>query len=446
MKKLSLFVTAFIFVLTLSACGGGSDDPVITIGVDSDRVGEALVEKWDEENPDDEGLVEFSNYGSANDDNSGMQGIELAQDEAPDIALVIDNEVIGREGSLLPLNDELATLGEEQTHETAFEDINQLDNFYLPAFYDGMVFSWNETILNELDISTEDTDGDNLPDAIDTWEKIFAIAEDMPADDRPEIDVPENDETYTMYELFPISLDEVWSGYSSLTAGGWKLFPDGDYTEPGFDSDEFEKGLEFIKEFSESNMSVDETGSQKAADEMAWRWDSYLDGAYPMSLVGTWQDVDGSEEETGFDFRFSVMPTYEGEDLHPFTKTKGFVINGYTPYPEEAQRVMEWLYTDTTFESMINNSAYLPALQEDADIFPEIDDENKEEFSIAMDNNHFEPSATLPNNYDVRAMSVLYNNDLNAYFKEVWDGDRSPADTRQAIADDAEAWIEANNQ
>ncbi len=478
MKKLSLFVTALLLVFGLAACSdrGGDepaegetcteadgvdacwnddeedflveDDASVVLGVDSDDMGAALVQKWNADFPDHEGLLEFRNYGSADGDNSGMQGMELQQSEAPDVALVIDGEVIGKEGSVLPLHEYFHDLGAEQTNESAFESINQLDYFYLPAFYDGMVFSWNETILEELGIDTTDSDGDNLPDAIDTWEKIFAITEgsEWDADNRPNIEVPGNDDDYTMYEMFPISLDEVWSGYSSLTADGWKMFGSGDLANPEFDTAEFEGGLEFIEAFSNTNMSVDETGAIKAADEMAWRWDAYLQGAYPMSLVGTWQNVDGAEDSTGFDFRFSKMPTYDGEDLHPLMKTKGFVINGFTDAPSASSKVLNWLYTKDTMETMIDSSAYLPALQDDATIFPDIDNVNKEEFALGMQNNHLEVSGTLPNNADVAAMDVFYNLNLNDYFKEIWDGTMTPADSRAAIADDADSWLEENNQ
>ena len=36
-----------------------------------------------------------------------------------------------------------------------------------------MAFSWNKTMLEAIGISTEDANGDNLPDAIDTWKKYF---------------------------------------------------------------------------------------------------------------------------------------------------------------------------------------------------------------------------------------------------------------------------------
>jgi general stress protein 26 len=97
-------------------------------------------------------------------------------------------------------------------------------------------------------------------------------------------------------------------------------------------------------------------------------------------------------------------------------------------------------------ETMIDSSAYLPALQDDADIFPDIESENKEEFALGMQNNHLEVSGTLPNNADVAAMDVFYNLNLNDFFKEIWDGTMTPADARAAIVTDSDSWVEENNQ
>ncbi len=462
MKKLGLVLTAFVAIFALSACKTergyadcetpdgtqacwSADDEefkweegaVIEIGVDSDDMGAALVEAWNAAYPELADKLVFRNYGSANGESSGVQGIETGQGEAPDVALVIDNEVTGNIASLLGLHEYFGDLGSEQTHNVVYEAINTKGDYYLPAFYDGMSFSWNETMLEELGVDLADENGDNLPDAFDTWEEIFAMADEW--EGRPEFDGNE------ILEWFPISLGEVWSGYSSVTAGGWQLFSSGDLTDPGFDDAEFEAGLAFIEEFASHDMSVDETGTQKAADAMGWRWDAYLDGAFPFSLVGTWQDVDGKEAEHGYDFRFSPMPTYDGTQLTPFMKTKGFVVNAFTEYPSAASEVLRWLYTQDTMETMINSSAYLPALEADAAIYPEIDSVNKEEFAAGMFYNTLEPAGALPNADTIRAMNVYYSITIEDFYRAVWDGTMTPAEAQDAIASAADAWIEANN-
>lgn len=464
MKKLVLLVLSLLAVGTLSACKQErgytdceepdgtqacwsaedelfrwEDGAVIEIGVDSDSMGAALVAKWDADFPELEGMLTFRNYGSANGASSGVEGIETGQGEAPDVALVIDNEVTGRQANLLPLHEYFQDLGSEQTLNTAYEAINTVGTHYLPAFYDGMTFSWNKTMLEDLGVDLTDENGDNLPDAIDTWEEIFAWADGFGAT-RPTFNGNE------ILEVFPISLDETWSAYSSLTAEGWKLFGDGsDLTDPGFGDPEFLGGLEFIQEFSTHDMSVDETGAKKAASAMGWRWDAYLDGAYPFSLVGTWMDVDGKETENNLDFKFSAMPTYDGQVLSPLMKTKGFVINGFTENPSAASEVLRWLYTKETLETIMDSSAYLPALEADAEIYPDIDSENKAEFAAGMALNHIEPAGALPEAPTQRAMNVYYSIGINEFYRAVWDGTKTPTEAQTEIVAAATTWITENN-
>ncbi len=475
MKKVLLLAVTLMAVLTLAACGGSDDEPrtvteeeqgydnceatdgnnacwdaenekfrweegaVITIGVDSDDLGAALVAAWNAEFPELADKLVFTNYGSVNGQDSGVQGIEVAQSEAPDVALVIDNEVTSRINHVATLHQYFADLGSEQTHNVVYNTINMLDDVYLPAFYDGMSFAWNKTMLMDLGIDLTDANEDGLPDAVDTWEEIFAISDSWTT--RPTFDGNE------ILEVFPLSLDEPWSGYSSTTAGGWQLFGDAsDLANPGFGDAEFLAGLEFIAEFASHNMSVDELGEKKAASAMGWRWDNFLDGAYPFGLVGTWMNVDGKETEHGYDFKFSAMPTFDGEQLSPLMKTKGFVINAYTENPSAAAEVLRWLYTKETFEVIMEASSYLPALEADAEIYPDIDSENKAEFALGMRFNHLEVAGTLPNNPTTRAMDVYYNIGVNGYYKEIWDGTTTPGAAQTAIKAAADEWMNTNNQ
>lgn len=462
MKKLLLIIAAVTVVFSLSACKEErgytdcetpdgtqacwnaddeifrwEDGAVIEIGVDSDDMGAALVQKWDADYPALAGKLTFRNYGSANGDSSGILGIENTQGEAPDVALVIDNETTGHVASLLPLHEYFADLGAEQTHNVVFNTINTNGTYYLPGFYDGMSFSWNKTMLEDIGIDITDADENGLPEAFDTWEEIFAIADSWTT--RPTF---EGDQ---ILEVFPISLGEVWSGYSSVSAAGWQLFNADDLANPNFGDAEFVAGLEFIKEFASHDMSVDETGAKKAASAMGWRWDAYLDGAYPFSLVGTWMDVDGKETEHGYDFKFSPMPTYNDIQLTPLMKTKGFVINGYTSNPSASSEVLRWLYTKDVMETILGSSSYLPALEADADIYPTINSENKAEFALGMRFNNLEPAGALPNDSTQRAMNVYYGISIETYYREVWDGTKTPTEAQTAIVTASDAWMAENN-
>ena len=407
----------------------------VTIGVDNDNMGEALVEKWNADFPALAGRLVFRNVGSANGESTGVQGFEVGQAEAADVALVITDEIIGREINLLPLHPYFDDLAQTDTLPAINNVINGRATIALTAFWDGMSFSWNETMLRSLGVNVDaDSNNDGLPDAFDTWEEIFALGLAGREYKGKEI-----------LEAFPISLDEPWSAYSSLSSQGFVIFEDGP-TEPGFESPEFLGGLEFIQNFSEQGQNLDETGTKKAASSMGWRWDAYLnDEAYPFSLVGTWMNVTAAREATGATFRFSAMPTFEGNPLRPFSGTKAFAVNGYTPNPSAASEVLRWLYTPSTMSSMIANSTYLPALQEGAFSTPAIFDPVKAEFTNGMRLNQIVPAFALPNDPNQRVMNLYYGIGVTDYYKGVWDGTFTPEEAQAAIVEAANAWLDANN-
>jgi len=457
MKKLGLLSMSVLLLFIVAACEREpaeeavifneatgrfeiEDGAQITLGVDSDPLGLALVEQWNEDFPELEGMLTFTNYDAQNAEDGGMEGLELMQDEAPDVALVIDNELIGRENAVRSLHEYFIPIGENQTHEI-FDEVNILGTFLLPAFYDGMVFSWNRTMLEAWGVDVDDVNEYNLPVEMESWEKIFDYAAQYGTDpaDRPTFD------DTTILEFFPISVAEPWSAYSSLSSGGWQIYADGDYADPQFEDPEFLEGLKFMEAFSQTNMSIDETGSIRSAGAMDWRWENYLEGDYPFGLVGTWMDVEGYMEDTGYTFEFSTIPTWEGNQLSALYKTKGFVINSSTPYPSAASEVLRWLYTGETMETMINNSAYLPALQDDAEIYPEVEAEFKADMTAGLRYARLEPAATLPENPTRRAMSVYYDIGVADYLMELWDGDRTPESAQDGIVDSADIWMENNN-
>jgi arabinogalactan oligomer/maltooligosaccharide transport system substrate-binding protein len=412
---------------------------VITIGMNgagAESYGVPLVEKWNRDFPELAGRVVFRAYGSVNGEDAGIQGVELAQSDAPDVFMMVTDEVLGREVNLLPLHPYFENLIATDSLPAVNAAINRRAPLLLSAFWDGMSFSWNETMLRSLGVNVDrDSNNDGLPDAIDTWEKIFAL--DLAG------------KTYKgneILEIFPISLDEPWSGYSSVSAQGFVLFEEGN-DKPGFDTSEFLGGLEFIQNFSQQGENLDETGVKKAASSMFWRWDPYLnDEAYPFSLVGTWQNVASAADATGSTFRFSAMPTYQGNQLRPLSGTKSIGVNAFTNYPSAAQEVLRWMYTPSTMSSIVANSTYLPALQEGAFSTPVIFDPLKEQFTNGMRFNQIVPIGTLPNNTNVRIMDMYYSIGITDFYKAVWDGTLTPREAQAQVVSAAAAWLAANNQ
>lgn len=413
----------------------------LKIGVDNDKWGAAIVALWNKVHPEAQGAVEYTMVGSA----GAIDQITQLQGEASDVVMVIDGEVARGAQSLLAMDPILRNVAGKVAMQPFYSNTNPEIKKgivkFIPVAYNGMSFAWNKTMMEALKLDTTDKNRDGLPDAFDTWEKIFALAKKWQTDRPTYQGKPVN-------IVFPMSLDEVWSAYSSLTAGGWEIFKEGNPSKPGFDKPEFEKGLEFIKAASDAEISVEANGSKTPGASMIWRWDDALNNqTSPFFLAGSWMDINGAEVKGGYDIHFSRLPTWQGKQLTPFVTAKGFVINGFTRFPSAASELVRMLYTKEGMQAMIDNSGYIPCLVPNSPISPDFSaDPNKAEMSVAFKYNYPEPAGALPNNKAKKGMDVYYNIGLNLLFRSVWDGDKSPAEAQAEAVKLAGEWLASNNK
>ncbi|MBN1242739.1 MAG: ABC transporter substrate-binding protein [Spirochaetales bacterium] len=408
----------------------------LRVGVDNDKWGAAIVALWDKLHPEAKGMVEFVNFGAA----GGSDQITALQGEAPDVCLVIDGEVSRNAQSLMALDKVIVSAAKSFAMEPFYSSANSGVPKFIPVNYDGMAFAWNADMMTALGLNTKDGNKDGLPDAFDTWEEIFALSKSWAAK-RP---------TYkgkTVNIVFPMSLDEVWSGYSSLTAGGWKIFAEGDGTKPGFEKKAFATGLSFIKAAADAKISVEATGTLTPGASMTWRWDDALNNeTAPFFLVGTWMDITGAETKGGYDIKFGPLPTWAKTRLSPFVKTKGWVINGFTKYPSAAHELYRILFLKDGLQAMVDNSAYIPALKAKSFNTPAYTDSNKAEMSKAFAFNYPEPAIVLPGNKAKKAMDGYYGIGINLIFRAVWDGEKTPAEAQAETVRLWGEWLAANNK
>lgn len=408
----------------------------LRVGVDNDQWGAAIVALWDATHPDAVGMVEYVNFGSA----GGADQITTLQGEAPDVVLLIDGEVSRNDQSLLALDKVITDAAANFAQEPFYSGANSGTPKFIPVAYDGMAFAWNSDMLEALGIDTKTRNDDGLPVAFDTWEEIFAIARSWQAN-RPVY----KDKSVNI--VYPMSLDEVWSGFSSLTAAGWRLFSEGDAANPGFDKTEFAGGLEFIKEASDAKVSVEANGILTPGASMTWRWDDALNlETAPFFLVGTWMDVKGAETKGGYDVEFGPMPTWKGNRLSPLVKTKGWAINGFTAYPSAAHELFRMLFDTAGLQSMVDNSSYIPALKPKSPNTPNYADPNKAQMSSAFAFNYPEPTIVLPVNTAKKAMDGYYGIGLNLELRAVWDGAKTPAQAQADLVRLYNEWFATNNQ
>ncbi len=390
----------------------------LRFGADNDTVGKAIVAVWDATYPELKGAVEFVNSGAA----GSADALATQQGEYADVFMAIDGEVSRNEAHLLPIDSVLANIIKTNSLEPFYKAGNATAaTVYAPMAYDGMAFVWNKTMLEALGKDVTDANKDNLPDAFDTWEKIFALSKSWigarPVYKGNNIDI-----------VFPLSLGEPWSAYHQFTSAGFKLFGTGDATKPGYNTPEFKKGLDFLIAAKEAKISVDATGVLTKGGDMGWRWDGVINNeTAPFGLVGTWMDVKGASTATGSTYVISKLPTFEGGIQSPFVKTKGFVLNGYTKYRSAATELLRLIYSKDGFNALVTGTSYAPSLKDGSELTPTLEAGGyQEQMMAAFVNNYPEPALTLPKNPARKAMdSAYYDGTLVAMLQAIWDGTKT---------------------
>lgn len=420
----------------------------IRFGVDNDAYGQAIVALWDKTHPEHAGAVTFENAGGA----GSADELATQQGTKQDVFMAIDGEVPRNAVHMLAFEENLAKIVKDNSLESFYGAGNAGDQtIYAPVTYDGMAFVTNLTMLESLGYDITDADGNNLPDAFDTWEEIFDLArewkENRPTYKTPIMETVVNEEGNEVQQptdqtqdapvnvVFPFSLDNEWSDYFAFTVAGWNIFAEGDPLKPGYEKPEFVKGYEFLLEAKEAGVSVEASGETTPGTSMTWRWDGVIDGINlaPFGLVGTWQDVAGLSESTGNTYAISTVPTYNGVTPSPFVKSKGFVINGYTQYQSAAMELMRLIYSQEGLQAMVDSSTYAPSLVEGSELAPNLDGKDVQaQFMSAFVSNYPEPAYTLPENPAAKAMDAVFYGNLKNVNARVWDGEITP---EQAVAE-----------
>lgn len=412
----------------------------IVLGIDNDAYGKALVDLWDKVHPEAAGAVEFLNTPS---DSSAKKLADL-QGDAPDVVMALTSDVPKFAGAMSVIPSEVKKIADANADAQFYKSANAMfkEVTALPFAYDGMAFAWNKTMLTKLGLFNGKVTKDNLPEQFDTWEEIFALGKAWDAKRPTYLDKPVN-------IVFPVSLDEPWSGYSTATtSAGWGIFSKGDALKPGFEDPKFAAGLNFLVEAAKAKLSVEANGALTPGASMGWRWDPVLnDQTAPFGLVGTWMDVKGAVTKGGHDMQFGPMPTYKGVRPAPYLKVKVYVLNAYSKYPSAAAELLRLVFTKEGMQAMIDNSAYVPALKAGAKIAPDYSkDKVKQQMGYAFQFSYVEPvTLKLPGNPNKQAMDVYYNIGMNQFYKDVWDGKLTPADAQKKIVEAANKWIAENN-
>lgn len=403
---------------------------------------EALIELWNQKYPEHAGLIVASDrsYDAITD--------FLTVNSSLDIVYTTEELSTYYLDKLRPMENILSSAVKENG---ALEPlVGNVQQYFMPYSVEGVTFVYNKTMLDAIGIDTEtDENGDRLPDAFDTWEEIFVLA-DTWGQTPP---VYKNNEVLI---TFPFALNEMSMSYFMLTSNGFRLFPDNAGNQPGYDRDAFTKALWFVKEIGNHPFAVKKISTKNGkevtvsykpyeANDYVWQWEKVLTQELaPFGLIASWMSIDEAISHTEAEFIPSPFPTFEGSNQASMISYKGFAIKKNTSYPSAANAVMEFLRSEEVMQLFTTIANELPYLYNDH--FLVFEDNMKENWANALKQGDHIPLLALPENVYVSALNGYYELEWNDLLVRLVDQQVSPKQVASTISQRYENWHETKSK
>ncbi|MEI7667775.1 MAG: hypothetical protein WCI62_02120 [Erysipelotrichaceae bacterium] len=370
----------------------------LIIQVPSDEYGQAVVEYWDWYHPEFAGVVSYVLSSEA----TFKEDVYFT---SQNYAGLIYNDVLNLDENLTK------NMLMDKTPEINYNELK-----FIPISVEGFAFVTNVTKLNLLGLPTEDANKDGLIDSIDTWEKIFALKGMWES---------QND------KVFPIALNEPYSFYAFLSAGGFNIFETHQANQTGFDGIEFTESLNFVEKLASINWIKAENNASSA---YTWMYDqSLIDDNFIFTLAGSWMNVNEFDLTHPTQWSVSAFPTYNGKNLNPLIKLSGFSINRNTYYPSAAHELIRILKSIKGMQLLIDHTSLVPLVNHTYMDYLEYPNSHINQFIQVFQNGYTEPIIAFEHNPSKLAFSLYYEIDLMSSIRSLWDQTLSVQQTQAQI-------------
>jgi arabinogalactan oligomer / maltooligosaccharide transport system substrate-binding protein len=282
--------------------------------------------------------------------------------------------------------------------------------------------------VNEVGMKTVTSDGKvfGVPVSLETSCLFYNkdIVGDQPAATLEEIieaakqyNDPVNNDFY-----FLMTIGDGYKIYPMLSAYGFRIFgEDGiDADNPGFDTDEFEKGLELVGSLKEiMPISAIDLGN------VSFLKSQFTEGKVAYEISGPWDIT--TFKESGVNFGVTVLPTYNGKELTPFAGVQNAHVSAFTKYPIAAQLFAQHLVSDEAAGMMYRKANKITTLKDVSKIEGLSEDELIKPFVEQFANSQPMPS--------VSRISYFWTISAQTC-QAVFDGQLTPAQGRAKAVED----------
>lgn len=299
-------------------------------------------------------------------------------------------------GLFLAMEDSIAARLKDRVNEVGIKTVTYENKLYgVPVSLETTCLFYNKDIVGEQPATT--------------LEEIIEKSKDY------------NDPANNIF-YFLMTVGDGYKIYPILSSYGFHLFgSDGNDAEnPGFDTEEFEKGLELVR-------SLKEVMPVTAIDlgNVSFLKSQFTEGKVAYEISGPWDIT--TFKDSGVNFGVTVLPSYQGNALTPFAGVQNAHVSAFTKYPIAAQLFAEYLVTDQSAGIMYEKANKITTLKDVTNIPGLSEDELIKPFVEQFANSYPMPSVSRISYYWTISAQTC---------QAVFDGQLTPAEGRAKAVED----------
>lgn len=244
------------------------------------------------------------------------------------------------DGTAAPLGEYTGVL-QGRMSEAATSVVSVEDQMYaVPVTTESLALIYNATLLQELT-------GSDQPAT--TWEEIKALAATY------------NDPAANRWTL-RMSTAEIYRAYPILSSMGWKVYPDSDVDDPGFDDPALSAALDYYGGLRDIYDVPSADSTWETIEE------GFAKGETPYVITGPWSFslFDEGAAANGFEYGVTTLPGAEGGGTAgSFAGMHVAVVSGYSEYPAAARVFANFLASDAGAAAVYGATGQIPAVNAD---------------------------------------------------------------------------------
>lgn len=395
------------------------DDVALNVQVEGEAMGAYLVETWNALYPEQEGAITYTVR-------KPLSLRELMDELETDIVVTSIHDGAYALDMMMDLGTSVDDHILNRVSRVSQDAINVKGIKFVPNSIKGWTFVYNETMLQELGIDLTDANKDGMPDAIDSWDKIFAMESQL---------------LEQAQYVFPLTFSDQLSFYPFLTGGKWRLNFTNKGSDPGFSHPEFLKGLSLIEEFSK--VKLDGSLETQTAGDLKWAYNTVLlDRKSVFSIVSDWMLFDQMSSGSDDTFVYMPFPMYQGHNLTPLGYVDGYMVLDDVKFPSASAEVLRILRAPEA--AKVYRSGDLKEFLYTANNVDELDVSDSLRNKIrALSYNDIEPVFVLENNPSVLARAILYDVDFMSVASDLFDGKITAVEAQAKFVELAKEWQES---